>query len=240
VNVRWLPFCIADGPSQMAVDTVMLQRALEGDASFRLYGWSEPTASLGYFQSHQVLTGTLSALPFVRRPTGGLTLVHHHEITYALAVPEQHARSPAPRWLEMVHAIIAKVLGGLGVLTARATAEVAVTQDSCLCFHHVTCGDLIIGSAKVVGSAQRRQRGALLQHGAILLATSPWIPTLPGIEQLTRRCITSDEFCRPFVEELAVQMDWQFTADDWNGRERKQIDDLVEQRFRSIHWNARR
>ena len=47
-----------------------------------------------------------------------------------------------------------------------------------LCFQHLTPGDLLLQGAKVVGSAQRRHRGALLQHGGILLAASPHAPEL--------------------------------------------------------------
>src|SRR5437588_9911435 len=101
---RLLPYAVADGAHNMAADEVLLEGASAGVASLRFYGWSEPTLSLGYFQSAAVrrTDPRLAALPYVRRPTGGMTLVHHHELTSALALP---ARSPwepprvkAPTW----------------------------------------------------------------------------------------------------------------------------------------------
>src|SRR5947207_4428455 len=78
----------------MAADEALLQSALAGKPSLRLYGWSEPTVSLGYFQPEAVRREDprLAQLPYVRRPSGGGTLVHHHEVTYALALP------PGPNW----------------------------------------------------------------------------------------------------------------------------------------------
>ena len=69
-----------------------------------------------------------------------------------------------------MHAIIAEALAGLGA--GLETVAVEAKTGDILCFQHHTPGDLRIGPAKVVGSAQRRQRGALLQHGAVLLAAS--------------------------------------------------------------------
>src|SRR5437899_518235 len=88
-HCRLLPFHIAAGPWQMAADEVLLESAVRGLASLRFYGWPAATLSLGYFQPAAVRRAdpTLSALPWVRRPSGGSALVHHHEITYALALP---------------------------------------------------------------------------------------------------------------------------------------------------------
>src|SRR4051812_16012691 len=86
---RLLPFVTADGPWQMAADEVMLEAAVAGTASFRTYGWTAVTLSLGYFQPAAVRLADplLASLPFVRRASGGATLVHDREVTYALALP---------------------------------------------------------------------------------------------------------------------------------------------------------
>src|SRR5438552_2513758 len=79
----------ADGPTQMAADELLLDRAVIGRAGFRLYTWSESTLSLGYFQraADRLSIPPLADIPFVRRLTGGGAIVHHHELTYALALP---------------------------------------------------------------------------------------------------------------------------------------------------------
>src|SRR5262245_25975442 len=87
--VRLLPWRIADGPWNMAADEALLMSAMNGVASLRFYGWSAPTLSLGYFQPHAPARAYpgLSGLAWVRRPSGGLALVHHFEVTYTLALP---------------------------------------------------------------------------------------------------------------------------------------------------------
>ncbi len=191
--VRLLPLASADGPHNMAADETLLEAAAAGGAALRFYGWSEPTLSLGYFQpqSIRLCDPLLSRLPWVRRPTGGAALVHHHEMTYALALPPGPTWQPrGESWLVRMHAVIAEALAPLA-----AAAESVVEESKygeILCFLHHTPGDLRIGRAKLAGSAQRRQRGALLQHGAVLLAASPFTPALPGVADLAGR--------RPTVE----------------------------------------
>src|SRR5262245_46078587 len=113
---RLLPFAVADGPLNMATDEVLLHSAAAGQASLRFYGWTEATLSLGYFQhaARRLDDPLLRELPFVRRPTGGDALVHHHELTYCLAVPSERARSSALPWL-MMHEIIAASLAEFSI-----------------------------------------------------------------------------------------------------------------------------
>jgi lipoyl(octanoyl) transferase len=167
LSCRLLPWEVADGPTNMAADEVMVRTAAErGIASLRFYGWSEATLSLGYFQSASVrlCDPLLAALPFVRRPSGGGAIVHHHEVTYALAVPpgkEWHAGGP---WMPRMHSVIAQAL--VRRYSIRQIAAVAalnaVKHGEMLCFQQLTAGDLICGASKVVGSAQRKYCRALL------------------------------------------------------------------------------
>src|SRR5204863_8028098 len=138
----------------------------------------------------------LALLPYVRRPSGGGALVHHNEVTYAIALPAgapwQTAGDP---WLRRMHAIIAASLAELGVNVHLFAEKADAHGNAMLCFQQLTPGDLLVGSSKVVGSAQRRQRGALMQHGGILLAGSRYTPALPGILELTGRQLSLAEIC---------------------------------------------
>src|SRR5438093_839358 len=116
-TVRLLPYAVADGPHNMAADEALLESAVAGTASLRFYGWSEATLSLGYFQPERLrLTDErLARLPFVRRASGGDALVHHHELTYALALPagrDWQSRDPC---LRCMHRVLAAALAALGV-----------------------------------------------------------------------------------------------------------------------------
>ena len=171
---RLLPFADADGPHNMAADEALLQSAIRGTASLRFYAWTTPTVSLGYFQPEHVRyeEKQLSALPFVRRASGGAMLVHHHEVTYALALPSRALWQSSESWLRRMHLIVADALARQGIIAHLYESANKSTSPSPLCYlQHAPC-DLLIGSSKIVGSAQRKQRRALLQHGGILLAGS--------------------------------------------------------------------
>src|SRR5436305_13339788 len=103
LSCRLLPDAVADGPANMADDELLLRSAALGRPSLRFYGWTEATLSLGYFQpaARRLEDPLLRDLPFVRRPTGGNALVHHHELTYCLAVPSEQTRRSAAPWLAM-------------------------------------------------------------------------------------------------------------------------------------------
>ncbi len=232
----------ADGPNNMAADEVLLESAQAGIASLRLYGWSTATVSLGYFQPETARRDDepLTKLPFVRRPTGGGALVHHHELTYALALPSGSPWQGRGHrsWLCRMHTIIADALNELGVCPETVSKE--EQARNLLCFHHLTPGDLVVGTAKMVGSAQRKQRGALLQHGSILLATSPHAPTLPGIRELTGRTISISEIAAALEKAFTAKTGWTLTARDWAPTEQERIEELVRIRYSEPTWNQKR
>jgi lipoyl(octanoyl) transferase len=237
--VRLLPYEIADGMHNMAADEVLLESAVGGTASLRFYGWTEPTVSLGYFEPARLLQkdGWLAKLPFIRRPTGGGTLVHHYELTYALALPADLVKRRHQSWLGRMHTTMARALSSLGVSTTPVTEE---KKTGSLCFQHFTPGDLVLETAKVVGSAQRKQRGALLQHGAILLATSPHAPALSGIREMTGRSLTPGEIIPALEREFAAETGWMLKAGDWTDRERQRIKELVQIKYSQSSWNRKR
>jgi lipoate-protein ligase A len=240
---RLLPPAAGDGPHNMAADQVLLEAAAAGTASFRLYGWTAPTLSLGYFQAVAPARADplLAGLPWVRRASGGAALVHHHEVTYALALP---AGPPWQRrgasWLARMHAVIRETLAALGVSTHPCPPGGERGRGEVLCFLHHTPDDLLVGDFKVVGSAQRKQRGALVQHGSILLAASPATPRLPGIAELTGRRLQPEAVRAALAERLASSTGWRLVPDDWTPAEGLRIAELAAARYARPAWNERR
>jgi lipoate-protein ligase A len=239
---RLLPFAVADGPHNMAADDVLLEAALAGTASLRFYGWTTATVSLGYFQPERVRLEDprLAGLPFVRRPSGGGTLVHHHEVTYAVGLPAGPPWQTGRAWLTRMHELIAVALGQLGV-TARPHV---LTGDEpfhgFLCFQHFTASDLLIGPGKVVGSARRRRHKALMQHGSILLAASPHAPALPGIRELSGHTLGVESVCAALEREWARQTGWALRPADWTAAERRRIAELAAGTYGGDEWNRKR
>jgi lipoate-protein ligase A len=187
---RILPYEAADGPANMALDEALLDEvAADGRAAYlRCYGWAVPTLSLGYFQRLAEVQADprWHRVPMVRRFTGGGAIWHHHEVTYALAVPAGHPRArPNTALYRAVHAAIAAILVDRGICAERrgdAGPRVAFRpQRPILCFTDRDPEDIVSLGSKLVGSAQRRRGGAVLQHGSVLLSRSPPVLELLGI-----------------------------------------------------------
>jgi lipoate-protein ligase A len=240
-----LPYAVAAGAANMAADEALLQTALAGTPSLRFYGWSGPTVSLGYFQPEALRRENprLGQLPYVRRPSGGGTLVHHHEVTYALTLPPGPPWQGGPTaqvWLKRMHEILAAALGDLGVTARPHTSSPEDEFLGPLCFRHFAAGDLLIGGLKVAGSAQRRHRGALLQHGAVLLAQSPFTPELPGILELTGRQLSTEEVCAAVRERFQRETGWGLQAGELTPGERQTVAELEAEKYAAQAWNRKR
>jgi lipoate-protein ligase A len=242
---RLLPWQVADGPTNMAADEALVRSAAEsGIASLRFYGWSPATLSLGYFQPADVRLSDprLAPLPFVRRPSGGATLVHHHEVTYALAVPPGAAWHIGGPWMPRMHAVIGHALAALGFAgrTRAVTAEGGVRHGDVLCFQQLTPGDLVCTERKVVGSAQRKYHRALLQHGSILLAASEHTPSLPGLRELTGIERISDQVSAAVAEAFVRETGWVLRPESWTAGDCDEIATLVREKYGTLAWNERR
>jgi lipoate-protein ligase A len=233
---------VADGPENMAGDEVLLESAVRGVATLRFYAWSVPTVSLGYFQPASIRAADphLAGLPFVRRPSGGATLVHDYEITYALALPRAANWQSGEPWLQRMHGIIAKALTVMGVAAQLHIAEPGQSFSGHLCFQHWSAGDLIVNAAKITGSAQRKQRGALLQHGAILIARSPHAPTLPGLHDLTGLFLSAGTLRETILRQFRQETGWRIRPGDWDKNEVARREDLVMCRYDTASWNEKR
>jgi lipoate-protein ligase A len=173
----------------MAVDETLLETAAEtGLATLRFYQWSEPTLSLGYFQAiaERQQHPASQACAVVRRQTGGGAILHDQELTYSLALPCAHPLAQdATSLYEAVHDALIALLASQGLAARRLAApSQQAAPPPFLCFQRRSVGDVLIGDVKICGSAQRRRRGAILQHGSLLLARSRFAPELPGIVEL--------------------------------------------------------
>ena len=180
--VRLLPYAASAPAVNMAVDEAVLR--LAPGPTLRFYGWSPHAVSLGHFQRDEAALLPLrrSGLPIVRRMTGGGAIVHANEVTYSLHLPLDH---PLLRDLSIeesyhvLHGPIVEGLRALGVpLAPRSEDPTSPPPEASplLCFQRVSSLDLVVAGRKLVGSAQRRIRGRLLQHGSIILSRHPLQP----------------------------------------------------------------
>ncbi|MFQ5689036.1 MAG: biotin/lipoate A/B protein ligase family protein [Gemmatimonadota bacterium] len=174
-GIRLLIDGAAPGAWNMAVDEALMQAGRDGVVTVRFYRWDPPCLSLGRNQAARAafdpVRARQHAVDIVRRPTGGRAIYHDRELTYAVT-------APAELWGELrnayarINAALARGLTGLGVEVSRAPrlpAGRSPRPDSSACFRDPLPGELLACGRKLVGSAQWRDRGALLQHGSLLL-----------------------------------------------------------------------
>lgn len=162
-----------DGAWNMAVDVALMARARRTDESiFRVYAWDRPTLSFGRHEAacahYDVAAIREAGVATVRRPTGGRALLHHREVTYSITAP-MDAGVPLGASVRRFNQMLLRALRQLGVPAVEASETHEMRPEGAACFALPSAGELSLAGRKLVGSAQVRQDGALLQHGSILL-----------------------------------------------------------------------
>jgi len=238
------------GALQMAIDEVLLDdAAAQGNCWLRFYQWSEPTVSLGYFQAYadRAHHPASQACAVVRRQTGGGAIVHDRELTYCLAVPVAHPlAADATRLYDAVHQALIEVLAAEGI-TAKLCGDQAASAEGApfLCFQRRSAQDVVIGAvkigaAKICGSAQRRRRGAILQHGSLVLAASAAAPELPGIEELTGRSLAATALSKIWANRIAARLPLELSGGVLPPQLEREAEALAVAKYADSAWTRRR
>jgi len=167
----------ADGATNMAVDEAIAEATVARYAlpTLRFYRWQPPCLSLGRNQPFLEADATrcaARAYDIVRRPTGGRAILHSDELTYSVAGPANEPRLSGGV-LEVYHRLSAGLLDGLrrlGIEAQETPAENRAGADiSAACFDVPSAHEITVRGHKLVGSAQCRRAGWVLQHGSLLL-----------------------------------------------------------------------
>ncbi len=210
---------VCSGPVNMARDRELLRSHRAGeDPVLRIYQWDPPCVTLGYNQDPQSFAGdevAAAGYDLVQRPTGGRAILHAEELTYAVV-----GTSPGPLFGDTLHesymtinrALLA-FLSQLGITAEVSAGESRAEARGLVCFHSAGRHEIRTAGRKLIGSAQRRQRGVFLQHGSILAGGRhrelvrflDLDPTARAKEEADLACGTTD---------LAAQLGRPLTADD--------------------------
>lgn len=208
---------LLDGPrpgaENMQRDLALLEES--SGPVLRLYSWTSPCLSLGYGQRDGWVDRELCArlgVEVVRRPTGGRALLHQpDEITYAVVLPEVGDLSVQEAFAGIA-ALLAGALARLGVpVETAASGHVPSSASHPSCLAVAAPGEVIARGRKLVGSAQVRRQGGLLQHGALPRRTDAEllarvIPgALPQADLAGLGCedLQAADLARAFAEVLA-------------------------------------
>ncbi len=165
------------GAANMSVDQAIAEACAAGESppTVRFYRWQPPAVSLGRLQpitDIDAAKATALGYEIVRRPTGGRAILHTDEFTYSVAAAMQH---PLVRggvmdaYLRISNALLAG-LRRLGAHAEKAPGDVRVGADvSAVCFEAPSAYEITVGRRKLIGSAQSRRAGYVLQHGSLPL-----------------------------------------------------------------------
>ncbi len=185
----------APGPRNMAADHALATCSSPGEAVLRIYRWSRPTVSFGRNEPardrYDPSAGRNAGIEFVRRPTGGRAVLHDQELTYSVIVPLETREGLRATGLRTMYGLInrglVEALSSLGVPATMAEGRrPPAALESGTCFDEPAPGEVTVAGRKLVGSAQARLEGAILQHGSLLIG--------PGQERLVALGSTSTGF----------------------------------------------
>lgn len=165
----------AAGVFNMALDEALMESVRAGGAPIlRFYRWMPACLSLGRNQPAREVYDRAGlerlGIDVVRRPTGGRAVLHARELTYAVVAPEAWGGGPRESY-RLINRALAAGLRRLGVPAAiqgdgRGRAPVPSAEP---CFRAPVEGEVVAAGRKLIGSAQVRERGVMLQHGSLLL-----------------------------------------------------------------------
>jgi len=164
-----------DAAYNMALDEAIATHVRRGRSqpTLRLYGWKNPSVSLGSFQKITDINSDYCAandVRIVRRPTGGRAILHGDELTYSFCSRNNNAFSHGLlETYRRLSTAFASALDMLGLNVEMKTERESGREltRSPLCFRSASYGEISIDAKKLVGSAQKRWIDGFLQQGSI-------------------------------------------------------------------------
>jgi lipoate---protein ligase len=228
----------------MALDEVLLKSVAKSETetpTLRLYGWTPPAVSIGYFQSMDqevnVESCKKNGVDLIRRITGGGAVLHDSELTYSFIT-----RKYPQNILESYRMICDPIVSGL-VNLGFNKVEFAPLND------------VVINNKKVSGNAQTRKQGILLQHGTILLNVDLEkmlsLLKIPNekirdkmIDSVKERVMglnrTFDEVSDAVERAFSTKFSAQLLVDKITQEEIRESEMLIKEKYSMGAWNWRR
>lgn len=174
--MKYVKYGVYTGYDNMRIDSEILDEAIKNNYSepiFRLYGWSPKCISLGRNQGVNRAGVGVNCddyeIDVVRRVTGGRALLHDDEITYSCIIPVSYIPNgeSITASYKYISSYLIRFFDTLGIrLTIGETSKISTKFDYCMLVS--TGADVCYNGKKIIGSAQFRKNGYILQHGSIL------------------------------------------------------------------------
>lgn len=255
-----------DGATNMAIDEAILSAVIEGSSppTLRFYAWSPPCLSLGRNQplaEVDLAACRAHGVDVVRRPTGGRAILHTDELTYSVTLLQSDPRATGDvvdSYRRLSEGLMAGLLS-LGVGAAQVTGQHnAGLPPTPVCFEMPSKYEIAVGGRKLVGSAQWRARGGVLQHGSLPLHgdLARIVDYLqfdddrrPAQRHLVRaraltlaealgRVLTFDEAAQAMTEGFARALRLNLVQGHLTEREQSHAAELRRERYGAESWTA--
>jgi lipoate-protein ligase A len=256
---------VSDGATNMAVDEALMQSVAENRSppTLRFYGWDPPCVSVGYSQSVRKEVDLERCrergYSWVRRPTGGRAILHIDELTYSVVAPQGEARV-AGDIISSYRRLSLGLVEGLrtlhgGVVQAGRMETINGLEKSAACFDVPSHFEVTAYERKLVGSAQVRRNGVVLQHGAIPLegdvSRLVEVLALPepdrvalrdklldraiALDEVVGRVVPFDETAKALTRGFGTALNLEFTPGELTPYEREAVEGLVS-RYTGDEW----
>ena len=164
----------ASGEYNMQRDRELLDEAIANPSLpiLRFYRFGEPTLTIGYHQRLTTMNEAEAAnanIPIVRRPTGGRAILHWQELTYSVIIPATHpiTKMSIADSYGLLSSALLDGIRRMGIAASFLPGDRGYIK-SASCFASSSRYEIAIDGKKFIGSAQKRDSGALLQQGSIL------------------------------------------------------------------------
>lgn len=188
----------------------------------RIYFWIKPTFSIGKSQKIKKVLNVeyvkKKKFAFVRRPTGGKTVFHNDEITYSVVSSDDtfYKNNDLFKSYALICEILVEALNRVGIpayLSSGNSAKYSRTNHPCFSF--TVRHEIEVDKRKIIGSAQKRDKNALLQHGSIPISMDYSIyaqGTFSNPDLVKNRMITLNEIKKVSKEELIESIFFSFES----------------------------
>jgi lipoate-protein ligase A len=253
----------------MALDEAILDAAAKGVSppTLRLYAWEPACLSLGYAQpfgdvDHHRLQA--SGWDLVRRSSGGRAILHSDELTYALIAPASNPHF-AGGLLDSYRHFSRGLAAALSLLGLEPEVHAEAEDDSernpsPVCFQIPGAYEITVQGKKLIGSAQVRRRGGILQHGSLplkgditrvcqVLAFASEGQREQAVALLQTTASTAADLlgnpptwlhaAQAIAEGFSSSLGIEFDRGDISSEEEQRAEELVASRFANQEWLAR-
>ena len=270
-NWRLIKTEATDGYYNMAIDEAIMKchQDKKVPPTVRFYSWNPPALSLGYFQKLEKEVNQEACqnagIDIVRRLTGGRAILHDKELTYSITIREDYnllSDSIVKSYKEISQGLVA----GLNLLKIPAElkpmerGKKSPTGNSAACFDAPSWYEVILKNKKLIGSAQTRKKGTILQHGSLPFEIDPkeTFELFNYKDEKKRKKarrifaakstalksagydVKKNKLEQALIDGLAESLGFDYSYEELTPEEINLAKKLKEEKYSKNHWNKKR